>query len=76
MIRISTPFYYYRIHNDSMAGFYRSGYTDSNGSKKYLVVTQFEATDCRRCFPSWDEVQPLISRNSINNQLAKFKSNL
>jgi aminopeptidase 2 len=44
------------IHNDQMAGFYRSGYTDSNGNKKYLVVTQFEATDCRRCFPCWDEV--------------------
>lgn len=52
------------IHNDKMAGFYRSGYTDQNGEKKFLVVTQFEgisvefltlATDCRRCFPSWDE---------------------
>lgn len=43
-------------HNDNMAGFYRSGYTDEKGAKKYLVVTQFEATDCRRCFPSWDEV--------------------
>lgn len=42
-------------HNDSMAGFYRSEYS-SNGEKKFLVVTQFEATDCRRCFPSWDEV--------------------
>lgn len=27
-------------HNDNMAGFYRSGYTDQQGSKKYLVVTQ------------------------------------
>ncbi|KAJ3324928.1 Aminopeptidase 2 mitochondrial [Boothiomyces sp. JEL0866] len=43
------------IHNDQMAGFYRSGYTDPEGNKKWLVVTQFEATDCRRCFPSWDE---------------------
>ncbi|KAJ3274829.1 Aminopeptidase 2 mitochondrial [Terramyces sp. JEL0728] len=43
------------IHNDQMAGFYRSGYTDQEGNKKWLVVTQFEATDCRRCFPSWDE---------------------
>jgi aminopeptidase 2 len=43
------------IHNDQMAGFYRSGYTDKNGNKKHLVVTQFEATDCRRCFPCWDE---------------------
>ena len=42
-------------HNDQMAGFYRSGYTDEAGAKKHLVVTQFEATDARRCFPCWDE---------------------
>lgn len=42
-------------HNDKMAGFYRSGYTDSAGNKRYLVVTQCEATDCRRIFPCWDE---------------------
>ncbi len=41
-------------HNDQMAGFYRSGYT-VNGIKKYMMVTQFQATDCRRCFPCWDE---------------------
>ncbi|KAI8897127.1 peptidase family M1-domain-containing protein [Globomyces pollinis-pini] len=43
------------IHNDKMCGFYRSGYTNDKGEKKFLVVTQFEATDCRRCFPCWDE---------------------
>lgn len=43
------------IHNSSMAGFYKSSYT-LDGVKKNMVVTQFEATDCRRCFPSWDEV--------------------
>jgi aminopeptidase 2 len=43
------------IHNDQMAGFYRSGYTDSNTEKKYLAITQFESTDARRCFPCWDE---------------------
>lgn len=38
-----------------MAGFYRSGYTNSAGEKRHLVVTQCEATDCRRIFPCWDE---------------------
>ncbi|KAI8837080.1 peptidase family M1-domain-containing protein [Chytridium lagenaria] len=43
------------IHNDQMAGFYRSSYNDKDGNKQHLVVTQFEATDCRRAFPSFDE---------------------
>jgi aminopeptidase 2 len=43
------------IHNDQMAGFYRSGYTDKEGNKKFMMVTQFCATDARRCFPCWDE---------------------
>jgi aminopeptidase 2 len=42
------------IHNDQMAGFYRSGYV-INRVKKYMAVTQCCATDCRRCFPCWDE---------------------
>ena len=42
-------------HNDSMVGFYRSGYKDALGAEKFMLVTQFEAVDCRRCFPSWDE---------------------
>ncbi|CCE83180.1 Piso0_003752 [Millerozyma farinosa CBS 7064] len=40
--------------NDKMAGFYRSSYIE-DGKKKYLATTQFEATDCRRAFPSFDE---------------------
>ncbi|KAI8834794.1 peptidase family M1-domain-containing protein [Chytriomyces cf. hyalinus JEL632] len=43
------------VHNDLMAGFYRSSYTDAEGNKRYMVATQFESTDCRQCFPSFDE---------------------
>lgn len=41
--------------NNKMKGFYRSKYTGLDGSVKYAAVTQFEATDARRCFPCWDE---------------------
>ncbi|RIB04123.1 peptidase family M1-domain-containing protein [Gigaspora rosea] len=41
--------------NDQMCGFYRSSYEDKSGNTKYLATTQFEATDARRAFPSWDE---------------------
>ncbi|XP_063975639.1 puromycin-sensitive aminopeptidase isoform X2 [Diachasmimorpha longicaudata] len=41
--------------NDKMKGLYRSKYTGADGSVKYTAVTQFEATDARRCFPCWDE---------------------
>ncbi|KAH8379355.1 hypothetical protein KR009_004350 [Drosophila setifemur] len=41
--------------NDKMKGFYRSKYFTSNGEERYAGVTQFEATDARRCFPCWDE---------------------
>lgn len=44
------------ILNDKMAGFYRSEYSDGDGNKKIMGVTQFEATDARRAFPCWDEV--------------------
>lgn len=43
------------IHNDQMAGFYRSRYLDQNGKSKVMVSTQFESLDARRCFPCWDE---------------------
>ena len=38
------------------AGFYRSEYISArDGTKKYMAVTQFEATDCRRAVPCVDE---------------------
>lgn len=43
------------LHNDQMAGFYRSKYKASDGSSKVMVSTQFESLDARRCFPCWDE---------------------
>ena len=42
------------VLNDKMAGFYRAKY-EKDGEERHLSVTQFEATDCRRCIPSWDE---------------------
>lgn len=41
--------------NDKMKGFYRSKYTSPSGEERFSAVTQFEATDARRCFPCWDE---------------------
>ncbi|NP_001268818.1 puromycin-sensitive aminopeptidase-like isoform X1 [Bombyx mori] len=41
--------------NDKMKGLYRSKYIAPNGEERYAAVTQFEATDARRCFPCWDE---------------------
>ncbi|KOB73217.1 putative Aminopeptidase N [Operophtera brumata] len=41
--------------NDKMKGLYRSKYLTPSGEERYAAVTQFEATDARRCFPCWDE---------------------
>jgi puromycin-sensitive aminopeptidase len=40
--------------NDELAGFYRSRYT-VRGEQRNMALTQFEATDARRCFPCFDE---------------------
>jgi aminopeptidase 2 len=41
--------------NDKMAGFYRSTYQNSDGTKGILATTQMEPTDARRAFPCFDE---------------------
>ena len=41
--------------NDQMAGFYRSGYLDAEGKKRFMGTTQMEAIDARRMFPCVDE---------------------
>ncbi|KAL2122906.1 hypothetical protein VTJ04DRAFT_3361 [Mycothermus thermophilus] len=41
--------------NDKMAGFYRSTYTNQDGSTGVMAVTQMEPTDARRAFPCFDE---------------------
>ena len=41
--------------NNNMAGFYRSELRSKDAEKKYIAVTQFEATDARRAFPCFDE---------------------
>jgi puromycin-sensitive aminopeptidase len=40
--------------SESLAGFYKSTYSES-GTTKMLATTQFEATDARRAFPCFDE---------------------
>src|SRR3989344_2072883 len=42
------------ILNDKMRGFYRSKYKH-DGEDQHMAVTQFESTDARRAFPSFDE---------------------
>ncbi|MBN1223983.1 MAG: M1 family metallopeptidase [Candidatus Aminicenantes bacterium] len=40
--------------NDTMLGFYRSRYVDSDGKEKFIAVTQFEETEARKAFPCLD----------------------
>eukprot|EP00514_Thraustochytrium_sp_LLF1b_P000018 CAMPEP_0184519588 /NCGR_PEP_ID=MMETSP0198_2-20121128/6710_1 /TAXON_ID=1112570 /ORGANISM="Thraustochytrium sp., Strain LLF1b" /LENGTH=912 /DNA_ID=CAMNT_0026910121 /DNA_START=34 /DNA_END=2771 /DNA_ORIENTATION=+ len=46
---------YLGLHNDQMAGFYRSTYKDREGNDAVMLSTQFEALEARRCFPCVDE---------------------
>jgi puromycin-sensitive aminopeptidase len=41
--------------NDRMVGFYRSVYTDDDGTEQVITTSHFEATDARMAFPCWDE---------------------
>jgi puromycin-sensitive aminopeptidase len=43
------------ILNDQLHGFYRSTFTDNEGTVHAIATTQFENTDARRAFPCWDE---------------------
>jgi puromycin-sensitive aminopeptidase len=43
------------ILNDELVGFYRSTFTDAEGTTHTIATTQFEATDARRAFPCFDE---------------------
>ena len=43
------------VLNDSLRGFYRSTYTDENGTEQVIAATQMQSTDCRQAFPCWDE---------------------
>ncbi|CAK1546276.1 unnamed protein product [Leptosia nina] len=45
---------YTGILNDNLHGFYRSSYEEKK-DKRWIAVTQFQATDARRAFPCWDE---------------------
>jgi aminopeptidase N len=42
------------IIQTNMAGFYKSSYVQDN-EEKFMISTQFEATDARRAFPCFDE---------------------
>jgi aminopeptidase N len=42
------------VLNEQLHGFYKSSY-EHKGKKQYIATTQFEATDARKAFPSFDE---------------------
>lgn len=52
------------ILNDQMRGFYASKYEDAQGVSQVMATTQFEATDCRRCLPCFDEPAVKVNNNT------------
>jgi puromycin-sensitive aminopeptidase len=43
------------VLNDKLRGWYRSTFTDGEGTTRVIATSQMQATDCRRAFPCWDE---------------------
>ncbi len=43
------------VLNDQLRGWYRSTYTDDDGTERVIATSQMQSTDCRRAFPCWDE---------------------
>ncbi|MBK5223095.1 MAG: ERAP1-like C-terminal domain-containing protein [Acidimicrobiia bacterium] len=41
--------------NDKLVGFYKSTYTDDDGTTHTIATSQMESTHARRAFPCWDE---------------------
>lgn len=41
--------------NEKLVGFYKSTFSDDDGTEHALATTQFEATHARKAFPCWDE---------------------
>ncbi len=65
------------ILNDQLHGFYRSTFTDAQGTEHTIATTQFESTDARRAFPCWDE--PALKATyqvnlTIPSELAAFSN--
>ena len=47
---------YTGVNNDKLKGFYRTKKLDQDNKPVYSLATQLCATDARRVFPCWDEV--------------------